>query len=195
LETRGLTFFGWTYGNKEVFFRLGYFSIKDGSVIRFWEDKWLDNTTLREQYLALYSIVRHKGDTIAKVMEESPPSVMFRRDLSGQWLVLWNALVQRLVDIHLQYGHDEFHWNLHESGKFSVASMYNALIQSDVPIDKITHNKLWKLKISLLIKVFGWYLRKGGCSNQRQSCKKWNWHGSKKYVLCHHDESIKHLFF
>jgi hypothetical protein len=31
--------------------------------------------------------------------------------------------------------------------------MYNALIQSDVPIDKINHNKLQKLKILLWIKV------------------------------------------
>jgi hypothetical protein len=127
---------------KKFFFRLGSFSIKDGSEVRFWEDKWLGNTTFREKYPALYSIVRHKGDTIAKVMEESPPSVTFRRDLSGHRLVSWNALVQRLADIHLQAGHDEFRRNLHESGKKLVASMYNALIQPDVLIDKITHNKL-----------------------------------------------------
>jgi hypothetical protein len=72
---------------KNQFFRLGKFSIKDGSGIRFWEDKWLGTTTLREQYTALYSIVRHKGDTIAKVMECSPPNVTFRRDLSGHRLV------------------------------------------------------------------------------------------------------------
>jgi hypothetical protein len=146
---------------KKFFFCLGSFSIKDGSEISFWVDKWLGNTTLREQYPALYNIVRHKGDTIAKVMEESPPSVKFRRDLSGQRLVSWNSFVQRLADIHLQAWHDEFHWNRHESGKFSVASMYHALIQPDVPIDKITHNKLWKLKIPLQIKVFGWYLHQG----------------------------------
>jgi hypothetical protein len=35
----------------------------------------------------------------------------------------------------------------------SVASMYNAFIQLDVPIDKINHNKLRKLKIPLRIKV------------------------------------------
>jgi hypothetical protein len=39
--------------------------------------------------------------------------------------------------------------------------MYNALILPDVPIDKISNDKLWKLKILLRIKVFGWYLRKG----------------------------------
>jgi hypothetical protein len=53
--------------------------------------------------------VSHKGDTIAKVIEISPPDVMFRRDLSGQRLVAWNVLLQRLANIQLQDGHDEFH--------------------------------------------------------------------------------------
>jgi hypothetical protein len=86
---------------KKFFFGLGSFSIKDGSEIRFWEDKWLGNATLREQYLALYNIVRHKGDTLAKIMEFSPLSVTFRRDLSGQRLVAWNALLQHLANIQL----------------------------------------------------------------------------------------------
>jgi hypothetical protein len=72
---------------KKFFFGLGSFSIKDSLEVWFWEGKWLGNDTLREQYHALYSIVRHKGDTIAKVMENSPLSVMFRRDLSRQRLV------------------------------------------------------------------------------------------------------------
>jgi hypothetical protein len=84
---------GWTHGDEEIFFRLGTFCIKDGSEIRFWEDKWIGNATLCEQYPALYSIVYHKGDTIAKVMKTSPPNVTFRRDLSGQRLVSWNALL------------------------------------------------------------------------------------------------------
>jgi hypothetical protein len=66
--------------------------------------------------------VRHKGDTIAKVMETSPPTMPCRRDLFGQRLVAWNTLLQRLANIHLQNGHDQFRWNLHENGKFSVAS-------------------------------------------------------------------------
>jgi hypothetical protein len=126
--------------------------------------------------------VRHKGDTIAKVLETSPPFVVFRRDLSGQRLVAWNALLQCLANIQLQNGHDEFHWNLHENDKFSVASMYNALILPDVPIDKISNNKLWKLKITLWIKVFGWYLHKGVVLTKGNLARR-NWHGSKKCVF------------
>jgi hypothetical protein len=84
-----------------------------------------------------------------------------------------------LTNIQLQTGHDEFRWNLHENGKFSVASMYNALIRSDVSINKISNNKLWKLKIPLRIKVFGWYLRKGVVLMKDNLAKR-NWHGSKK---------------
>ena len=120
---------------KKYFFRFGSFSIKDGSEIRFWEDKWLGHTTLREQYPALYNIVRHKGDTLASVMEYFPPNVMFRRDLHGARLVSWNALLRRLDSIHLTAGRDVFRWNLHEIGIFSVSSMYNALIQPELPAD------------------------------------------------------------
>jgi AMMECR1 domain-containing protein len=81
--------------------------------------------------------------------------VTFRRDLSRQILVAWNALLQHLANIQLQDGHDEFCWNLHKNGKNLVASMYNALILPDVPIDKVSNDKLWKLKIPLRIKVFG----------------------------------------
>jgi hypothetical protein len=75
-------------------------------------------------------------------MESSPPNVTFRRDLSGQRLVDWNALLQRLATVHLQEGLNVFHWNLHENGKFSVGSMYRALIQPDIPIDKVNNDKL-----------------------------------------------------
>jgi hypothetical protein len=63
-----------------------------------------------------------------------------------------------------------------------VASMYNALILPDVPIDSISNNKLWKLKIPLRIKVFGWYLRKGVVLTKDNLTKR-NWHGGTKNVF------------
>jgi hypothetical protein len=72
--------------------------------------------------------------------------------------------------------------------------MYNALILPDVPIDKVSNDKLWKLKIPLRIKVFGWYLRKEVVLMKDNLAKR-NWHGSKKYVFFHQDKTIKHLFF
>jgi hypothetical protein len=122
---------------KKVFFRLGSYTMKEGSEIWFWEDRWLGNITLREQYPTLYYIVHHKSDIIAKVLKTSLPNVKFGRDLSGQRLVSWNVFAQYLANVHLQIGLDEFHWNLHENGKCSVDYIYNMLIQLDVPTHKL----------------------------------------------------------
>jgi hypothetical protein len=177
---------------KQKFFRFGQFSIKDGSQVRFWEDSWLGNAPLREQYPTLYNIVRYKSNTIKKLMATSPPDVMFRRDLIGQRVVTWNDLLQRLATVQLSSGPDEFHWNLLKNGEFSVDSMYNALIHLDVPVDN--NKMIWKMKIPLKTKVFGWYLRRGVILTKDNLAKR-NWHGNQSCVFCHHDETIKHLFF
>jgi hypothetical protein len=103
---------------KKFFFCHGTFSIKDGSQIHFWEDSWLGNGPLREQYSTLYSIVCPRSDTIAIVMATSPPDVTFRQDLIGPRLVAWNALLQFLESIQFLKGPDEFQWNLHSNGRF-----------------------------------------------------------------------------
>jgi hypothetical protein len=93
---------------KKHFFGHDTFLIKDGSEIRFWEDKWLGNTSLREQYLALYAIVCHKGDNLAHVLGSNPPNMTFRRNLFGPRLVSWKSLLQRLANVQLTNGKDEF---------------------------------------------------------------------------------------
>ena len=78
---------------KNDFLKFGSFIIKDGSQIRFWEDVWLGNTTLREQYPQLYNIARKKQDTIADILNTPIPNIPWRRDLIGNMLVMWNNLV------------------------------------------------------------------------------------------------------
>jgi hypothetical protein len=50
------------------------------------------------------SVVRYKGETLAKHMESSPPSVTFIRDLVGAILANWNALLQCLAFLQLSSG-------------------------------------------------------------------------------------------
>ena len=83
---------------KDSFFRYGSFHIRDGSEIRFWEDSWLGNSPLREQYPAFYNLARDKGDTLARVLGSSPPNVSFRRALLGTRLECWQALQERLAE-------------------------------------------------------------------------------------------------
>jgi hypothetical protein len=103
--------------------------------------------------------VCHKGDTIAHVLGSNPPNVTFRRNLFGPRVVFWEALLQCLAHVQLTNGKDIFRWNLHENGKFSVASMYNALISLDLPI--YDNKKIWKMKIPLKNKKFMVFTSRG----------------------------------
>jgi hypothetical protein len=55
-------------GVKDEFFKRGSFVIGDGASTRFWEDVWQGSTSLANQYLDLYRIVRTKNVIIADVL-------------------------------------------------------------------------------------------------------------------------------
>ena len=107
---------------------------KYGSETRFWEDNWLGNAGLREQYPALYRIVRDKNDTLAQVLSSFPPNNYFRQDLIGPRLMSWQKNLSRLESINLRQGRDVFHWNLTTSGSFTVDSMYRVLSHTEIPV-------------------------------------------------------------
>jgi hypothetical protein len=140
---------------KNKFLHFGSFRLNDGSQIRFWEDKWIGNLAFKDQYPSLYNIARRKSDTVEKVLSRVPLNVSFRRQLTGNNLVMWHNMVHRIMKVRLNNQNDVFRWNLHQNRKFFVHSMYLALISNGAVI---RHNLIWKLKI--LLKINMWYLYK-----------------------------------
>jgi hypothetical protein len=133
----------------------GSFHIKDGTSTRFWDDTWVGNKPLKVKYPSLYNIVRDPHATVSKVMATSPLNISFRRALVDNKLIEWLNLVARISNVELVEGSDYFKWSLTKSGLFSVRSMYLHLIDSQPPFH---HNKIWKIKNPLKIKIFLWFL-------------------------------------
>jgi hypothetical protein len=73
-------------------------------------------------------IVRRKSDRVENLLSKVPVNVSFRRQLTGNNLILWYTLVQRIMHVHLNTNKNVFRWNLHQHGNFSAHSMYLALI-------------------------------------------------------------------
>jgi hypothetical protein len=121
---------------KDQFLCLGSFTLQDGKQIRFWEDKWLGANMLRDEYPNLYHIVRRKNATVDDIFRTRPLNITFRRSLVAANLDSWNYLVLRLAQIHLRERADIFRWSLNYNGQFSVSSMYQALLDSEV----VPHN-------------------------------------------------------
>src|SRR4051794_9230605 len=90
----------------------------------FMEDIWLGDSPLSHQYPSLYNIVQHKNVLVATVLAQRPLNIAFIRMLNDYKFNLWLDLCQRLRTVQLSNEHDNFVWNLTESGIFSVKSMY-----------------------------------------------------------------------
>ena len=147
---------------------MGPFQLNDGNQIGFWDDKWLGNRTLREQYPALFNIVRKKHAIVASVFDRVP--------LNASQLASWHELVARISHVHLNNNVDVFRLNLNQSGMFTVSSMYTALITNgNVQFDK----HLWKLKMTLEIKIFMWYLKRCVILTKDNLARR-NWNGNKQ---------------
>jgi hypothetical protein len=117
---------------KDDFFRRGVMKVENGQNTRFWEDTWLGNRPLCDQYPSMYRIVNHTNVLVAHVMNELPLNIGFRRALSDNRWDLWAHLVGRLMEVQLSENDDTFHWNLTQSGLFTVKSMYLDLLDGNV---------------------------------------------------------------
>jgi hypothetical protein len=140
---------------KNEFFKRGYFKIGDGTSVRFWEDVWMGDMPLSQQYPALYNIVQHKNVLVSTVFATVPINISFRRGLNDQKWLQWLHLCQRLMTISLTSESDKFIWKLNDSGMFTVKSMYLDLMNGHTVY---LRKYLWKLKIPLKIKKFMWFL-------------------------------------
>ena len=67
---------------KKEFLQYVTFNLPNGEHIRFWEDKWLGNTSFSAQYPAIYNLVIRKHVIVKKVMSLTPLDVSIRRALS-----------------------------------------------------------------------------------------------------------------
>jgi hypothetical protein len=68
-----------------------------------------------------------------------------------------------LISVHLTEQEDVFKWGLTVSGIFSVKTMYLDLLNGHTVFLK---KYIWKIKV-LKIKIFTWFLHKGGNSYKR----------------------------
>ncbi|KAG2589913.1 hypothetical protein PVAP13_5NG333001 [Panicum virgatum] len=108
------------------------FQIHSSEQIRFWEDTWFGNSTLRSQYPNLYNTVPNKHATMANVFSAIPLNISYRRPLIGDKLLEWQSLVAKIAQVNLNEGKYIFIWSLHKNESFTIRSMYRHLVSNGV---------------------------------------------------------------
>ncbi|WVZ63479.1 LOW QUALITY PROTEIN: hypothetical protein U9M48_013106 [Paspalum notatum var. saurae] len=139
----------WKPGDSHFFSRImkfGSFIVMDGSQIHFWEDKWLGQKTLREQYPCPYNIARSKKCNYCRSSRHITTNISWRRDLG----VDWNRLFRHNANLALLQKPNIF---LMGNGWFIVKSHYQTLIHAEMPN---SNNRTWKLKVPQKIMICLW---------------------------------------
>jgi hypothetical protein len=165
---------------KESFQLLGYFKVRNGKQVRFWEDCWMGNKSLEKEFPNLYNLVQNKNIVVAKVLETIPLNVSFRRAIVGKNLEDWYVIVWKVANVNLTSHLDQFIWKTNKEGLFTVNSMYKLLMFDEVIPRK---SLIWKLRIPLKIKIFLWYLNKGVILTKDNLAKR-RWKGSLLCSFC-----------
>jgi hypothetical protein len=150
----------------------------------------LGASSLASQYPSLYNIVQHKNVLVADVLQHRPFNIGFARVLSNDKWESWIRLVRRLMRVHLTDQPDSFKWNLTVNGIFSVKSMYVDYLNGH---RVFLRKYLWKIKVSLKIKIFMCFLYKKVLLTKDNLAKR-RWNGCTKCVFRDSKETVNHLF-
>jgi hypothetical protein len=94
---------------KEDFFCERLLYHKECMETEFWEDTWLGNKSLAQQYPSLYNIVQRKQVSVANVLSHNPLNICFRRTLTENRWNMWLHLVHRLMNVHLFFDGERLH--------------------------------------------------------------------------------------
>ncbi|GJS37389.1 RNA-directed DNA polymerase, eukaryota [Tanacetum coccineum] len=106
----------------------------NGDSIAFWEDKWFNNTVLKEAYPRLYSLERCKNVSVRSKLENGSLDDTFRRQVrGGAEESQLKDLVDAMREVILVPMADRFRWSLASNGEFSVSSIRKVLDDNFLP--------------------------------------------------------------
>jgi hypothetical protein len=164
--------------------------VGNGHSTRFWEDSWLGQRSLANEYMSLYNIVKHRNVTVENVLSSTPINIGFRRILDGNRWDIWTHLLDRLILLQLTDCDDSFKWSLASPYLFIVKSMYIDLLSG---LTMYFEKYIWKMKVPLKIRIFIWFLHKKVILTKDNLVKR-NWHGDVRCCFCDQEATIQHLF-
>ncbi|XP_009771107.1 uncharacterized protein LOC107812284 [Nicotiana tabacum] len=121
------------------------YRVGNGSHVKFWEDKWIGNTTLREPYPRLYQIASRENSLVAHNREGNIWNPLFRRNLQvweiNDLLLLLSSLEEFKIEEHQI---DRLIWDNLTEGKYTIKANYNLLCSQNGMLEDWPWKHVWK---------------------------------------------------
>ena len=166
--------------------------VGNGKKVRFWEDRWIENTNLAIMFWPLYVINEQHGKAISQVWDGHELMLTFRRNVSEALMSMWWELCGVIEGTVLNDDEDQIVWSYTSHGTYAVQSLY-ARINCRGVFPVYIH-AIWKLVIPPRVQFFLWLLSHNKILT-RDNLQKRRDVSDPTCLFCSEQESIRHLFF
>jgi hypothetical protein len=164
--------------------------VGNGCRTSFWGDAWCGYSPLKDKFPEIYEICNEQNISVAAAAQLGW-RLSFRRWISTDLQMKWCGLVYIFNQRTLSDAVDKPKWKWTKNGQFTVKSLYKHQCRNG--LDK-SFKHLWKIKISLKIKVWLWLIWHNAIATKDNLLKR-NWTGDPLSQFYSTHEIILHLFF
>nr|GEW28263.1 RNA-directed DNA polymerase, eukaryota, reverse transcriptase zinc-binding domain protein [Tanacetum cinerariifolium] len=124
----------------------------------FWEETWLEGTTLKYRYLRLFALEMNKQISVAdKLAQEGLGSSFRRAPRGGLESFQLSGLIYKVGDIRLVNKSDRWICDLESSGSFSVASVRKEI--DLMRLDEVSSQTRWIKEVPIKLNVLAWKVK------------------------------------
>ncbi|GKE02796.1 RNA-directed DNA polymerase, eukaryota, reverse transcriptase zinc-binding domain protein, partial [Tanacetum coccineum] len=160
--------------------------VGNGENSLFWDDVWIGDTTLKEQYPKVYALETCKSISVANKFRRPPRG--------GVELHQYNNLSSRLDSIQLPMIQDRWVWSLGGTGEFTTASARKFIDDKRLP--KASYNTRWVKANPIKVNVLAWRIGLNKLPTRLNLSMRGLDIDSISCPICdEHSESTSHLFF
>ncbi|WMV38554.1 hypothetical protein MTR67_031939 [Solanum verrucosum] len=169
--------------------------VGNGRKTMFWNDIWVGQAPLKQQFPDIYNLNQQKLATISEVKNAQGWNLSFRR-LLNDWEVermiqFYNTLEQAKS---LNFEEDKLLWSLDKGGKFRVKAAYKMLNISTEIKEWWPWKMIWKGKIPHKVACFTWLVASQAVLTQDNLMKRGRQLCSRCFFCEAEIETVNHLF-
>jgi mannosylglycoprotein endo-beta-mannosidase len=141
--------------DRELFATATVITLGDGSIAKFWSDRWLQGMAPRELAPALYMIAARKNRSVQQALANDKWLLDLRHGLTTDVLPELINLARMIDEVHLDATtRDTIRWRLDASGEYTAKSAY--LMQFTGAIDTDFCTSIWRCWAPGKCKFFMW---------------------------------------
>jgi hypothetical protein len=175
---------------KNVYLQGRKMVVHNGKSTLFYKDSWLNEKPLCVLFPEMFKFCE-QTNLLVDQARSNPQTISFTRWLEDDTLEAWLTILNDMRQVQFTSANDVVRWKLGSGDRFSVKSVYNALIVND---SGPYHKKNWKGKLPAKIKIFLWLILNNAILTKDNMLRR-KWVGSPTCYFCNQEESVSHLFF